>query len=346
MTETLLFRADADALMGSGHVMRAIALAEAAADKDVACRIAMKSCPGELRDRLNQAGMAIDDLPSGDELAAFLALIKDLSPGAVVIDGYKFDEKYRLAVRGQAARVLTMDDGVAAGALHADIVVNANPAASQIDYAESAAAARLLLGLEFALLRKEFLGGEVSSSQPLVSERNRILLTFGGSDPLCLAAPVTDGLLAALPGGVAVDLVLGGAHHDHDALVERAAQSDQLSLHVNSRNMASLMAGAGMAISAAGSTVLELAAMGVPAILVATADNQAQVLNAHKALDWCRGLDGRETGATEKIVDMATVLWNDNSSRQAMAEKASGLVDGNGAERVVAALLHSRVQTH
>lgn len=339
MTETLLFRADADRHSGSGHLMRSMAIAEAAADQGLACRFAMRTCPDGLRDRLIQVGVAIDDLQPGNELAAFLSLIDKISPQAVVIDGYHFDEEYRAAVHN-AVCVLAMDDLVGGHILHADLVVNANPAARPGDYAGRVDEARLLLGLEFAPLRKEFRDAAEGPS-PALAERDRLLVTFGGSDPLGLSGPVVHRLLAALPPGVTLDLVLGGAHPDHDTLAARAAGDALFNLHVNSSDMAGLMASAGLAISAAGSTVLELAAMGVPAILAVTAENQEQMLRVQKELEWCDGLDGRESGAEApaRIADMAIGLWRDLEKRQKMAAKASKLVDGKGAERIVAALL-------
>jgi UDP-2,4-diacetamido-2,4,6-trideoxy-beta-L-altropyranose hydrolase len=317
--------------------MRCFAIAEAAADQGLVCRFAMRTCPDELRDRLNRAGFAIADLPDANELDAFLALIDQTSPHAVVIDGYQFNDQYRSAVHAASHAVLTMDDLVASQALHADLLVNANPAANPVDYAGRADQTRLLLGLEFAPLRKEF-SEAARPSSPALADRDRLLVTFGGSDPLGLSAPIVDGLLAA---GVKLDLVLGREHPDHDALAALAAGDVLLNLHVDSRDMAALMASAGLAISAAGSTVLELAAMGMPAILAVTAKNQAPVLKAHKALAWCDGLDARDTGseAPARIADMAIELWRDLPRRQKMAEKAHTLVDGKGAERIVAALL-------
>lgn len=338
MTQILLFRADADEHIGSGHVMRSLAIAEAATSQGLACSFAMQTCPGGLRERLNQAGIAINELPSGNDLAAFLSLIEETSPRAVVIDGYKFSEDYRSALRSSGSPVLAMDDLEGRHILHADLVANANPAASPGDYTGRADTARLLLGLEYAPLRGEFREAAASPSTALAN-RNRLLVTFGGSDPLGLSGPVIDELLAALPHDVTVDLVLGGTHPDHDALAAQAAGNPLLNLHVNSSDMAALMSTAGLAISAAGSTTLELAAMGVPAILGVTAENQAQMLSAHRALGWCDGIDARAAKAPEELVKLAVELWQDPASRQAMSEKASKLVDGKGADRIVAALL-------
>lgn len=342
MTQTLLFRADAGDT-GAGHVMRCLAIAEAAADQGLSCRFAMQTCPRGLRDRLSGAGFAIDILDEDDGPNSFLALIDNIAPAAVIIDGYTFDENYRAAVAATGPCVLAMDDLVGGQLFHADLIANANPAAGPADYKERAGEARLLLGLSYAPLRREFVEAVQASSAPL-AERNRLLVTFGGSDPLRLSHPLTALLLDALPDAVSIDLVLGSDHPGQDDCETLRDQNPQrIALHIDTRDMAALMRAAGLAISAAGSTAMELARMAVPAILVATADNQEAVMDAHSALGWCRGLDARAAmlQIASKIADSASALWGDLPLRQVMAEKAGNLVDGKGAARIVAALLET-----
>lgn len=341
MTQTLLFRADADSHMGAGHVMRCLAIAEAAADRGLECRFAMQACPSGLRDRLSGAGFAIDALPQDSTADGFLALIGNTAPAAVIIDGYTFHEDYRAAVANAGPCVLAMDDLVDAHPLHAHLVVNANPAARPADYGARTGKARLLLGLDYAPLRAEFQQAAQAPS-PTLAERDRLLVTFGGSDPLQLSHPLTALLLDALPEAVSIDLVLGGEHaHLGDCQALRDQNPQRLDIHLDVRDMAALMRTAGLAVSAAGSTALELASMCVPAILVATADNQQAVMDAHCALGWCQGLGADGKDRLPEIAGLAGRLWRDLGQRQAMAEKAGNLVDGKGAARIVAALLET-----
>lgn len=339
MTQTLLFRADADGQTGSGHVMRSLAIAEAAASMGMACRFAMQACPDGLRSRLRRAGFETDALPAGGAPDAFLDLIRGTAPVAVIIDGYHFNESYRSAVRSAGRPVLAMDDLMGSHVLHADLVVNANPAASPGDYTGRAGKARLLLGLEYAALRKEFRQA-AQRPFPALADRQRLLITIGASDPLRLSLALAETLMDILPDRVTIDLVLGAAH-PHSEACERLRERNpsRLTLHINADNMAELMRGAGLAVSAAGSTVLELAAMAVPGILLVTAENQAPALVVHSALGWCRGLDARSGDRRQEIAALAKALWNDVAARRAMAAKAADLVDGKGAGRILAALL-------
>jgi spore coat polysaccharide biosynthesis predicted glycosyltransferase SpsG len=96
---------------------------------------------------------------------------------------------------------------------------------------------------------------------------------------------------------------------------------------------------AGLAVSAAGGTTGELAAFGVPSLIVTVAENQEAGARQAAAAGWCRALDGRLSGAPAQIAAAARALWADLGARRAMADRARGLVDGQGVARVCRALI-------
>ncbi|WP_282183320.1 glycosyltransferase, partial [Azospirillum brasilense] len=102
--------------------------------------------------------------------------------------------------------------------------------------------------------------------------------------------------------------------------------------------MGRLMAQAGLAVSAAGTTTGELAAIGTPAVLVTIAGNQLEAARQSEALGWCALVAGQTEGAPERIADVALELWTDPARRRIMADKLVGIVDGQGALRIARAL--------
>ena len=99
--------------------------------------------------------------------------------------------------------------------------------------------------------------------------------------------------------------------------------------------MPDLMAAADLAICAGGSTMWELACMGVPFIPIVIADNQRQAAAA-MALDGYRAI---ERAAVEReLPAIAAALAADAGRREALSRRGRQLVDGRGAERVCAAL--------
>ncbi|MDQ2101864.1 UDP-2,4-diacetamido-2,4,6-trideoxy-beta-L-altropyranose hydrolase [Azospirillum isscasi] len=338
----VLFRADAGPSIGAGHVMRCLALAEAVQELGGDALFAAASLPPALEDRLRAGGMEIHRIGAEPGSAADLAATRTVAArtgaAAIALDGYGFDEGWRAGLAETGLCVLAFDDAGTGEAIHAGLIVNAAPDAGSLPYGKGNPDARLLLGPAYAPLRREVREAAAAHRAPL-EERRGLLVTFGGSDPLGLTAPVVERLAPRLPPGVRLDVAVGGAVRDAGA-VEAVARrfKDSVRLHRDTPRMGQLMAQAGLAVSAAGTTTGELAAIGTPAVLVTIADNQLEAARQSEALGWCALVPGQTEGAPERIAAAALGLWADPARRRAMAGKLAGIVDGRGALRIAQAL--------
>lgn len=347
----VVFRADGGEIIGLGHIMRCLAVAEALMEREIPCLFVATALPDAAERRLAASGAGVLRLngPAGgdEDRAATVALAA--RAGAVVLDGYGFDAGYRAAVAAAGRPVLAFDDGAFTGPhppgpLSAALVVNASPGATPADYAVSAPGARLLLGPAHAPVRREVRQAAARPLPPLDGRRS-ILLTFGGSDPLALTSPCIRLLAPRLPPGVRlVAVVGGGSPWLGDCRAAAVPFGERVAVHYDTPAMGALMAGAGLAVSAAGGTVAELAALSVPALLAVVADNQtpaAAAVDADEMPSWCRIVDVRGGGeqAAARITAAALALWDDPPRRQAMSYAARGRVDGQGAGRIAQALL-------
>ncbi|QCO04521.1 UDP-2,4-diacetamido-2,4,6-trideoxy-beta-L-altropyranose hydrolase [Azospirillum argentinense] len=338
----VLFRADAGASIGAGHVMRCLAVAEAVQELGGDGLFAAASLPPALDERLRAAGMAvhrIDAAPgSAADLAATRAIAVEAGTTAIVLDGYGFSEGWRAGLAETGLPILAFDDAGMGEPIHAGLIVNAAPDAASLPYRKGNPDARLLLGPGYAPLRREVREAAAAAKPPL-EERRGLLVTFGGSDPLGLTAPVIERLAPRLPPGVWLDVAVGGAVRDAAAVEAAAGRfKDSVRLHRDTPRMGHLMAHAGLAVSAAGTTTGELAAIGTPAVLVTIADNQLEAARQSEALGWCALVAGQTEGAPERIADVSLELWADPARRRTMAGKLAGIVDGQGALRIARAL--------
>jgi UDP-2,4-diacetamido-2,4,6-trideoxy-beta-L-altropyranose hydrolase len=334
----ILIRADASPTKGTGHIMRCLALAEALRDQGDRVAFVTAEITPSLADRLVDDGWDHHRVP-GDDPAAILDLSRRLKADALVVDSYWLDADWRAAVRPGFRAVLALDD-LADRSLHTDLVWNPSPLAHTLPYDRFAPGAGLLFGDAYLLLRREI---ALAASEPRLplADRDSILLTFGGSDPAGLTVPVVKRLAPALPAGTHLDVVAGGSNAALDCIRAACARfPGQVRLHVDSRRMGELMAGAGLAVTAGGGTVAELAALAVPTLLVVVADNQAPAADDARAKGWAAFIDARGNRmAADAIVERAVSLWSDLPARATLSHRISaGGIDGRGAERVAAAL--------
>ena len=339
----ILFRADATAVMGTGHVMRCLALAEALRDHGLEVAFATAALTPSIERRLAAERIPVWPVdPVADAQAGVtLAIARELGANAIVVDGYHLGADWRLALRAPGVPILAfqdIDDGLP---LYADLVLNAAADPADGRWRRAAPDAVFLAGPRHVLLRRELRRAMAAPADP-VGARSAILVTFGGADPSGLTLPVTAALDDLLAPEVTLDVVIGGSVPDAAGLALRvAALGERVAIHLDPLEMGPLMNRAGLAVSAAGGTVGELAALGVPALIAIVAENQTAGAAAATADGWCEAFDARGLAAAGAIAARAAVLWADTARREAMARRTVGLVDADGAERVADALIGS-----
>lgn len=342
----LIIRADADAARGAGHVMRSLALAYAwqARGGFVGFVSARPSAP--VRRKIQAAGAAVVELdsahPNFADVRATIAYIEEVLQQSqqipwIALDGYHFDRDYQNKLRATGARLLVIDDNAHLPFYDADVILNHGMQAQHLDY-RCAADCTLLLGTRYALLRPEFT--RAAALERLTPHRARkLLITLGGSDPDNVTEKVLQAL-ALVDGPLEASVVVGPMNPHLKSLQESANRLPYpVQLKTAVQDMSTLMLWADVAVSAAGGTCLELAALGVPTVTLVIAENQE--LNAAELdkfgaaihLGWHRQVSLEQTAATLNEVIRSS------QAREQMRLRGKTLVDGRGAQRAVEALL-------
>jgi UDP-2,4-diacetamido-2,4,6-trideoxy-beta-L-altropyranose hydrolase len=331
-TAPILFRADANAQIGVGHVMRCLAIAEALQARGATCRFASRALPTGVARRLSDAGIARIHLPEDvPPLVDAAATLAGSEPDSwIVCDGYGFDAAYRRALMSCGNPLLAIDDGQPRESHPATIILNPNVEADASIYA--GAQAELALGLAFVPLRKNFW----QSRKPLRATRPRIVIAFGGADPDGLTAAAAQALAPLSP---EVDIVaLVGPANPRRAEIE-AALPPGLSLLTDVDDMAALLASATLVIAAAGVTLWEAMASGAAVIGVHRDPLQKAALDKAASLGLLGG--AFEASRLEPQTLLATVKrWiDDPAARHALVAQGLQMVDGKGALRCADLLL-------
>lgn len=343
----LLVRADASPSAGLGHAMRCLALAQAWRDAGGAVAFRLSGRIQGLDDRIRAEGMRVLD-PAGAVEEAVDAresaeTARALQAGWVVLDGYGFGRTHQRAIGESGARLLCVDDNAHLDGYSADLIVNQNAYATRAMYAGSAPASTLLLGAEYALLRREFASPPIAPRR--VSRRaRRVLVTMGGSDPAGLSAFFLRTLgLIGRDTPLEVVVVVGPGDPRAAEIAEAASGLSDCRVIESPDTMRPIMEWAELAISAAGSTLWEMCYVGLPAAVVSVAENQraAERIVIDEGIATGLGDPGHltESGAGRIVAD----LLGDQERRQRQADAGQRLVDGLGARRVVETMM--RLQT-
>lgn len=343
MKKTLVVRADASALIGAGHLMRCLALAQAWQDARGCTIFVMATEAPALEARLRSEAIDVVHFqarPGGsDDATQTAALSKDFGTSWVVVDGYHFGTDYQRIIKDSGLHLLAIDDNGQAEHYCADIVLNQNFRANECLYSRRESYTRLLLGSRYALLRREFL--KWCGYKPEIPEvARRVLVTLGGGDPNNLTLKVIQALPQVVVDGLKMKVVVGGANAHHKSL-EAAVHDSRLPIRLerNVTNMSDLMAWADVAIAAGGSTCWELAFMGLPSALVILAENQRPIPENLDAAGMAVNLGWQEGMTSDQIAQALQKLMKEQETRKEMSEWGQKLVDGTGGERVIEAMM-------
>lgn len=325
-----VIRADATPAIGTGHVMRCIALAQAWREVGVSTRF-VTHCPSpQLQRRIQDAGAELVLL----EAATSASAVRIDDADWLVVDGY------HLALPGKEApastRVMVLDDYGHRPRYDADVILNQNLGANAASYATQRPA-RVLAGTQYALLRREFWDPVQRRSVP--DRARRILVTLGGGDPDNATSRVVEGL-ASLHDATLEVVVLLGAASPHAASIEAAVAQNlpKGRAIVNTPDVREIMEWTDLAVCASGTTIWELCRMGVPAIAMTIADNQVALSKELARRGLIRDLGWHTDVSARDVAEAVEKLSASPEARQAAADTMMRLVDGQGARRVVAEL--------
>jgi len=341
----LLIRADATEDMGTGHLMRCLALAQAWQDRGGTAAF-ITACESEqLRARLVREGFLVIPIerphPDPADWQITSGTLEE-HPGAwVVLDGYHFDSPYQRQIKDSGHPLLAIDDMAHLRQYFADVILNQNLHASDLRYV-CPSHTRVFLGVQYAVLRREFLEWRTwKRKMPRVARR--LLVTIGGGDPDNVTLKVMHALNEVSAALEAV-VVVGPANPHYDALESAVRDSRQaISLVLNSSDMPKLMAWADIAVSAAGSTCWELAFMGLPALLLSVAENQQRTARALAAERAAIVLGTDSALTVREIVCQLEMLVNSPRERMVLCRHARRLGVGAKAASILRTLYPSPV---
>lgn len=274
-TPRLLFRADGNARIGLGHLMRLLALANQLRGLALGTFLVREptAAVGQL---IAAEGWAVQPIPAKQSwLAEADWLVQHvLQPtDVVVLDGYDFEADYQHRLRVSGCGLVYIDD-LRAWPVVADVLINHSPGVVESDY-QTEAVTSFLLGPAFSLLRQPFLKGAALPQKPTTIDS--ALVCFGGADPLRLTIR-TLGALQHLPKLRRLGILLGGAFGDAVELEKLAASAPEVTTtiyrNVPATTLVGLMREYAVVLVPASTVLIEALVLGCPAITGYYADNQ------------------------------------------------------------------------
>ena len=335
----VLLRCDGGPGMGVGHAVRCLALAEEAVSRghtvDLAGRLEGDFLEGLARSA--PAGLRVLGPLSAAPDATGPLVQAALGYDVLHVDHYDIGPDVLPALLGSdAARrpvLSSMADG-AYGARPSTLLVDPTVDAQ---WEEPPVAAEWhLRGARYVPLRSTV--RDLRHEAPAApSHPVGVLVVMGGADPAHCAPLVVDALAQTR---VPMDVTVVATQATQQGLAERALRwpGGRLQVIPPSPDLPAMMARADVVVTAAGTSVWELCALGRPMAAVAVVDNQVAGYESLVRAGAAVGL-GRPADLVPADAAAAQLLplLEDAACRAEVARAAAGLVDGLGSWRIVRA---------
>lgn len=335
----LLIRADANSTIGSGHVMRCLALAQEWKARGGDVTFALGDGAGAIAQRLLDEGMEVTRVTSvpgsGEDARETSKLARSFD--WLVLDGYGFGAAFQHTVSQAGTPFLVLDDYGHADHYYAALLLNQNISASDASYPSVEPGTQLLMGTRYSMLRTEF---RTATYEPPTFPPRRLLVTMGGGDPDNVTGTVIQALNHLDLEEAVVTVLSGGNNVHYDDIQERLSASPfESRLIRNAQDMPGLIAESDFAVSAGGSTCWELALMGRPNLIVSLAVNQNGIAQGLDAAGVSLHAGWFNEVTDESLAEQLAPLLKDSEKLSEMSRRGRDLVDGNGASRVADAML-------
>ncbi|MEA1952985.1 MAG: UDP-2,4-diacetamido-2,4,6-trideoxy-beta-L-altropyranose hydrolase [Campylobacterota bacterium] len=268
--KNILFRADSSSTIGTGHIMRDLVLAKQYPKDNII--FATQELSGNINHKISEAGYNIKTLKSNG-IKELDKLIKKLDIDILVIDHYGIDYNFEkeLKTKNSTLKILSFDDTYEKH--HCDILLNHNISADEKKYEGIVPKeCELRCGSKYTLLREEFYQ---KFPQKVKTKSTNILLAMGGADSRALNIKILDVLKSFE--NIRVDIITTTANQNIVKLKEYVSNIENITLHVNSSEVAKLMYKSDFAIVTPSVTVNEAYFMKLPFIAIKTEDNQEDI---------------------------------------------------------------------
>lgn len=338
--QSILFRCDASAEIGFGHLVRCLALADEIHRRFVG-RIGFAIGQGSSGSELiKQRGYEVFCIPP--EPAAYTGrlgeIVRQCDTNALIVDVRDDLSVEQLkSLRGQSRLIVLLDD-LSPRRFAADLAFY--PPVPQVKRASwNDFRGERFVGWEWMILRSEFAAPlpERRAGNPEI-DADSVLITMGGSDPAGLTLQAVRAI-ELINTNIVPTIALGPGFRHQEALRKSLAESHRkFIIRESVRDMRSLMLEADLALCSYGMTAFELAATGVPAIYLCLTDDHAESASALAEAGAGCSLGLYSELGDQPFANAVAELLADKERRTKMATAARQLIDGQGARRLAEVL--------
>lgn len=331
--------------IGMGHIMRTLSLASELQSRGIQVSYFSKYEQGLnviRRHGFRTVKMPASELSSWDfqygdpdELQSDLSFIKTETGGetldVIVVDSYNVTDYFFRELKKMTDCLVYIDD-LNKFPYPVDILVNGSVLGEEMRYERFTTDEQLLLGLKYNMVRPQFVQKQKRSFSRNI---NDIFISTGGSDPCYMTGKILHWLLDDLIlQNINYHVILGSGFPDDMEEKYLFGSYDNIFFYRSPSDMACIMKKCDLAIVAGGSTVYELAVIGVPAMVFSYASNQDLHVEALERYRIAKNIGKFDVIEKQMFLESVRGVLDDFDGRKKAIEHNRSLLDGKGCSRI------------
>lgn len=336
----IFFRADSNESIGLGHVMRCLTIAIGLQKKD--CKCTFLYAENEYVDAVQKEGIQeiclntkynIMGISEAEELLSFL-----LKEGAyaLIVDSYFVTNEYLNVFKGKM-KVICINS--LQKKFDTDILINYSMLIDENFYFQNYedTNTKLLLGSQYAPLRDEF-SNIIFPIRPTVK---KILVMTGGGDKYNFTSRLLENIQRQEKYMNINFVCVSGNHNTHyEELISLQKTMPNVEIIKSSNCVSELMQECDLILTAGGTTLYEMGAVGIPGVVFAVARDQvgdSLFLADRGAILYAGYIDNESFW--KDLFDKMDELINNQKRRDQQSKIMKNVTDGLGNERICKAIL-------
>ncbi|OLS21887.1 MAG: UDP-2,4-diacetamido-2,4,6-trideoxy-beta-L-altropyranose hydrolase [Candidatus Heimdallarchaeota archaeon LC_3] len=336
----LIIRSDANTDIGIGHIMRCVALTEELLRNDFDVTI-LGNVESDKIKKLLKNNFKLKSIskifPANEDLVEIKKLILEIQAKWVIIDGYHFDQQYLQELKS-LTNVLLFDDFVHLEYYPVNIILNQNTDLYKDNYKTYKKTIKLN-GLEYVILRDEFIQSR-KTHKTVKKIAENLLITIGGSDKSNITFKIIKAINQLKSFAFKVKIVVGPVNIHYQEINDLVKNSNVSSNHnfdliTGNFNLSDLMNWSDIAITASGTTIWELAFMGVSFLYLKVEENQEVIVNELKKNNLGLYLGDGSNIVIEDVSKQINNLTKNYEIRKMFSQTGQALIDGKGKKRIL-----------
>jgi len=329
----ILFRVEATPELGSGHLMRCLALAEKLKESVSDVDITFITSSNAVSEQVKSYDYKLINLPSSKNMIEKIRYYeKYLKKAIFITDTPDIPDGYLKTLKKKVCLLVSIDDG-SDTIFYSDILINPN-LNPNINHSYSLRT-QYYSGAKYVILKKAFEKYAVKKKQIKRGVKS-LFICFGGSDRNNITQKIVNMIREM---DVNITVVIGMMYPYYNELVKDLKEHRNIQIKRDAHNMDELIYDADLAITSGGTLLYETCAIGTPAIVIC--QNQEQNRESEFFTENNAAINlGSFDNINEDIArDTVIKLISDYDKRELLSKNARQLIDGRGADRIVNIIL-------